>query len=76
MFGATAENLIRVSPTREAIIKLYVIEKMNAVLLKPFQHEVIVPDLQSAFNKIMPWFHWQTAVRQGGKVLTKDILFS
>lgn len=44
-FGATAENLIRVSPTREAIIRLYVIEKTNTVFLKWFQHEVIVPDL-------------------------------
>lgn len=77
-FGATAENLLRVSPTREAIIKLYVIERTNIVLLRWFQHEVIVSDLWSAFNKIMPRFRWQTGVQQGGQVMAeaRDILFS
>lgn len=38
---------------------------MNTVL-KWFKHEVIVPDLGSAFNEIIPR---QTAVQQGGKVI-------
>lgn len=44
-FGATAENLIGVSPTREAIIRLYVIERTNIVLLKWFQRELTESDL-------------------------------
>ena len=77
-FGATARNLIRASPTRDAIIRLHVIERANIVLLKWFQHELIVSDLWSAFNEIMPRFHWRAGGQRGGQVIAeaRDILFS
>lgn len=42
-FGAALEGQIWVSSTKEAIIRLDVIEGMNTVL-KCFEHEVTVPD--------------------------------
>lgn len=65
--GATAENLIRVSPTRDAIVRLCVIERTIVVLQKSFQHEVVVSGLWSAFNKIVPQFQLAmgSATREG-----------
>lgn len=51
-FGATLEDQIWVSSTKEAIIRLDVIEGMNTVL-KCFEHEVTVPDYWSTANKII-----------------------
>lgn len=59
---------MRVSPTKEAIIRLHVIEKSN-IILKLRKDEVTVPDLRSAINKIILE---RTVVERGGKVISEE----